>query len=258
MSKQSKTEQARAQAYAAKQAAYAAKSDRRKKDNRTAVIASVVVLALAFASQLIYSNFGPGHSVAASASPAPSSSPSPSATVPSKAIAQNRTWNGTINFNHGALAVALDGKKAPQAVANFISLAKKGYFKNTSCHRLVNSGIYVLQCGDPTGTGQGGPGYSFGPIENAPANNVYDRGVLAMARVGGNGSSMGSQFFIVYRQSTIPADSAGGYTVFGHITGGLDNLTPTINGGIQPDANGNKLSDGKPKVPAIISSINLK
>lgn len=257
MSKQSKTEQARAQAYAAKQAAYAAKSNRRTQDNKVAVIASVIVLALAFASQLVYSNFGPGHSAAASASP----TAVPSA--PSKTLAENRTWTGDIHFNVGSVKVSLDGKKAPQAVANFIALAKKGYFNNTKCHRLTNGGYYVLQCGDPTGTGTGGPGYSFGPIENAPANGLYAKGVLAMARHGYKDDknaafSMGSQFFIVYRDTTLPSDAAGGYTVFGKIDSGLENLKPTINGGIQPDAAGKPLTDGVPKVPAVITSINLK
>ena len=113
--------------------------------------------------------------------------------------------------------------------------------------------MFVLQCGDPTGTSSGGPGYSFGPIENAPKDGVYARGVIAMARQPGNGSSMGSQFFIVYRQTTLPADAAGGYTVFGNVYQGLDNLKPTINGGIVGGG-----SDGKPKVPATITSINLK
>ncbi len=257
MSKQSKTEQARAQAYAAKQAAYAAKSTRRKQDNKVAVIASVIVLALAFASQLVYSNFGPGHLVAASASP----SAAPSA--PAKTVAANRTWTGDIHFNVGSVKVSLDGKKAPQAVANFITLAKKGFFNNTKCHRLTNGGFYVLQCGDPAGNGSGGPGYSFGPIENAPADGVYARGVLAMARHSASqdpnaANSMGSQFFVVYQKTSIPADAAGGYTVFGKIDSGLENLKPTINGGIQPDASGKPLTDGAPKVPAVITSINLK
>ncbi|MEY3999840.1 MAG: hypothetical protein RLZZ626_195 [Actinomycetota bacterium] len=257
MSKQSKTEQARAQAYAAKQAAYAAKSGRRKQDNKIAVIASVIVLALAFASQLVYSNFGPGHSAAASASP------SPSATVPAKTIAQNRTWTGDVTFNVGSVKISLDGKKAPQAVSNFISLANHGFYNNVKCHRLTNGGFYVLQCGDPAGNGTGGPGYSFGPIENAPANGFYAKGVLAMARHSAQqdpnaANSMGSQFFIVYKDTTLPNDDAGGYTVFGKIESGLENLKATINGGIKPDAAGKPQIDGTPKVPAVIKSIILK
>ncbi len=84
-----------------------------------------------------------------------------------------------------------------------MSLAESGYFDGTSCHRLTTSGIYVLQCGDPTGTGTGDPGYKFGPVENAPTDDVYPAGTVAMARQGGDADSMGSQFFLVYEDSTI-------------------------------------------------------
>ncbi len=83
----------------------------------------------------------------------------------------------------------------------------------------------------PGGTGGGGPGYSWGPIENAPTDDVYPAGTIAMARVGNDGASMGSQFFLVYEDSTIPSDSAGGYTVFGHITSGLDVVTTIADAG---------------------------
>ncbi|AEE46152.1 peptidylprolyl isomerase [Cellulomonas fimi] len=142
--------------------------------------------------------------------------------VPEAALAEGRTWTGTLALSQGDVAIELDGAAAPQAVANFVTLAREGYFDGTSCHRLVTGGIHVLQCGDPTATGQGGPGYSWGPVENAPSDDVYPAGTIAMARVGGDGSSMGSQFFLVYEDSQIPSDSAGGYTVFGRITSGLD------------------------------------
>lgn len=142
--------------------------------------------------------------------------------VPDPALAEARAWTGTIATNRGEVEIELDGAAAPQAVANFVSLAHDGFFDDTKCHRLVTSGIYILQCGDPEGTGRGGPGYRWGPIENAPADDVYPAGTLAMARVGHDGFSMGSQFFLVYEDSPIPSDSAGGYTVFGRITSGLD------------------------------------
>ena len=141
-------------------------------------------------------------------------------------VAEDRTWTVTLQACSGdteaAIVLELDGASAPQAVANFVTLAQGGYFDGTGCHRLVTEGIHVLQCGDPTFTGSGGPGYSFGPIENAPENDVYPAGTVAMARRGGDAESMGSQFFLVYEESTIPSDAAGGYTVFGTITSGLD------------------------------------
>jgi len=140
---------------------------------------------------------------------------------------------------------------APQAVASFVQLAEDGFFDGTSCHRLTTDGIFVLQCGDPTGTGTGGPDYRFGPIENAPADDVYEEGVLAMARQGGNGSSMGSQFFIVYEESSIPSDAAGGYTVFGRITSGLDELVDqVVSAGVEGGA-----TDGRPAAPTLVTSV---
>ena len=152
--------------------------------------------------------------------------------APDAAAAQGKTWKLAVETSCGDLAITLDGAKAPQAVASTIFLADKGFYDNTRCHRLTTEGIFVLQCGDPQGTGGGGPGYSYGPVENAPANNVYPAGTVAMARQGGKGDSIGSQFFLVYKDSTIPSDSAGGYTVIGKIVGGMDVVEKVAAGGV--------------------------
>lgn len=154
--------------------------------------------------------------------------------APDKALADNRTWTATLQTSCGDITLTLDGAKAPQSVANFVTLARDGYFADTPCHRLTMSGIYVLQCGDPSGTGTGGPGYAWGPVENAPSDDSYPAGTLAMARQSGNGDSQGSQFFIVYKDSTIPSDAAGGYSVFGKVDSGLDVVTTVADGGTQP------------------------
>jgi peptidyl-prolyl cis-trans isomerase B (cyclophilin B) len=157
-----------------------------------------------------------------------------------------------MQVNNATLGVQLFGNKAPQATANFIALSKKGFYKGVSCHRLTTSGIYVLQCGDPKGDGTGGPGYSFGPIENVPTANAqgiatYKTGYLAMANAG-TPDSNGSQFFIVYKDSPLsPA-----YTVFGQITSGLSGLDSIIKAGVA-DGSG----DGKPKVPTTLGAIKL-
>ena len=198
---------------------------------------AVVVVAVVLAVSL--SGRGGTATAGASGSTTPATQPTVVTTprtgnggvLPDKSLAQNRTWTATLITNKGDIAMTLDGVAAPQAVANFVTLAGQGFFNSTKCHRLVTSGIHVLQCGDPTATGTGGPGYSWGPIENAPADNVYKAGTVAMARQSGNGSSMGSQFFLVYADSTIPSDSAGGYTVFGHITSGLDVLQAIADAG---------------------------
>lgn len=171
---------------------------------------------------------------------------------PDPSYAEGRTWEAVVSTNQGDITLELDGAAAPQAVASFVALAQDGFFDRTDCHRLTTAGIYVLQCGDPLGSGTGGPSYRFGPIENAPADDVYPAGTLAMARVGGNGSSMGSQFFIVYDDSTIPSDNAGGYTVFGKVTGGLDIVEAVAAGGTITGT-----ADGRPALSVIISEVTV-
>jgi peptidyl-prolyl cis-trans isomerase B (cyclophilin B) len=174
--------------------------------------------------------------------------------VPDIALSEFRRWDATMDIDGITVDLELNGLVAPQAVANFVVLAGDGFFDNTQCHRLTTAGIFVLQCGDPEGTGRGGPGYRFGPIENDPADDLYPAGTLAMARIGGDGFSMGSQFFIVYEDSVIPSDSAGGYTVFGRVTSGLEELVGgVIDQGVVADA-----SDGQPVAEARISRITIR
>ncbi|MEY4043064.1 MAG: hypothetical protein RL529_631 [Actinomycetota bacterium] len=242
--------------YEAKQAQAQALAQRKKADNKRAVIIGVAALTIAGLLQIAYFGFGPGHvdpKAVASSSASPTAAATNSKLVPSPALAEGRAWTGTMNVAGTDLGIELDGKAAPQAVANFVSLSKQGFFNGLKCHRLTTAGIFVLQCGDPNGDGTGGPGYNWGPIENAPTDNVYKTGVLAMARVGNNANSMGSQFFIVYKDSPIPADSVGGYTVFGKITTGLSSVTKIANAGV---AGGS--SDGKPALEAKLGAINLK
>ncbi|WP_062295530.1 peptidylprolyl isomerase [Demequina maris] len=171
---------------------------------------------------------------------------------PDPSYAEDRTWTATLATSQGDIVVELDGAAAPQAVASFVELAKEGYFDGTDCHRLTTSGIYVLQCGDPTGTGTGGPGYRFGPVENAPADDFYPAGTVAMARVGGDGESMGSQFFIVYQDSTIPSDSAGGYTVLGQVVEGNGSVSRVAEAGtITGD------TDGPPAMSVIVNEVSV-
>lgn len=195
-----------------------------------ALVAAVVVVVQQTADDAPASAATPSPSVQAT-EPAPS--PTATAPAPDPALAEGRTWTGTLRTSAGEIGVELDGAAAPQAVANFVTLADEGYFDDTLCHRLVTTGIHVLQCGDPTATGQGGPGYAWGPVENAPADDVYPAGTIAMARVSGDGASMGSQFFLVYEDSQIPSDAAGGYTVFGRITSGLDVVQAIADAGTQ-------------------------
>jgi peptidyl-prolyl cis-trans isomerase B (cyclophilin B) len=163
-----------------------------------------------------------------------------------------------MTINSAKLDITLFGKQAPQAVANFVDLSNLGFFTDNKCHRLVTSGIFVLQCGDTNGDGTGGPGYSFGPLENVPTATknetpTYKKGWLAMARQSNSPTTQGSQFFIVYADSKIPSDAAGGYTVFGQINSGLEGLDNVFAGGVKGGG-----TDGKPNVPAVIKSITVK
>ena len=239
----------RLESFQAKQTLETAKASRRKSDNRLAVMFAVGAVALALVGQFAYFSFGPG-SVTETAEVPPIET---SELVPDIALAESRIWTGSMNVGEATLELELDGVNAPQAVANFISLSQSAFYEGVSCHRLVTDVIYVLQCGSPDGTSSGGPGYNFGPIENAPADDSYATGSLAMARVGGNGSSMGSQFFIVYQDSRIPSDDAGGYTIFGKITSGLEGLEPVITAGVQGGA-----TDGPPALKTLLSSIELR
>ncbi|GAA1871118.1 peptidylprolyl isomerase [Myceligenerans crystallogenes] len=212
---------------------------RARRRRRTALVAAVAALALvgAFVVAALV-NTTPEPAAAGQCEPE-STAAREGHELPDPEVAEDRTWTVTMTVCAGgkeqAIELELDGKAAPQAVASFVTLAQDGYFDGTGCHRLTTSGIFVLQCGDPTMQGTGGPGYEFGPIENAPQDDVYPVGTLAMARQGGNGESMGSQFFLVYEESQIPSDEAGGYTVFGKITTGLDVVQAVADGGLAAD-----------------------
>ncbi len=135
--------------------------------------------------------------------------------------------NVTLSSTAGNLPLTLDRSLAPCTVNSFVSLLQQGYFTGTSCHRLSTEGLQMLQCGDPAGTGKGGPGYSF-KDETFP-ELTYGRGVLAMANAGPD--TNGSQFFMVYGDAQLPPN----YTVFGSITdAGLQVLDKVARAGIDP------------------------
>lgn len=113
----------------------------------------------------------------------------------------------TVETNEGEVLITMDRAKAPCTVNSFEALAMQGYFDGTSCHRLVDSGIFVLQCGDPTGTGRGGPGYQF--ADETDPSDTFPAGTVAMANAGPD--TNGSQFFLVYQDTPLPPQ----YTVFG-------------------------------------------
>ncbi|AKU18964.1 peptidylprolyl isomerase [Luteipulveratus mongoliensis] len=168
--------------------------------------------------------------------------------APDKSRAAGKTFTGTIHTNCGDIVVDLYGDKAPQTVASFMQLAEKAYWKDSPCHRLTTSGIYVLQCGSPMGTPNGNPGYGYG-VENAPEDSAYPGGTLAMARTS-DPNSNGGQFFIVYDDTVIDDPTGVGYSIFGRVTKGMDIVAKIAKAGV--DGGG---QEGPPAQPISILSV---
>jgi len=254
---------------------------------RTAIAGSAVaVVAIAVGAYFLFGVSSSKPSASATSKPAASASPSPSsskvmlppatplATVPKGApktppathcayapnppAARNvgkppakpnssAKSRATIVTSQGTVVVDLLNSRAPCTVNSFVYLAKKGYFNNTPCPRLVNSGIYVLQCGDPTGTGRGGPGYKFADENTKGA--TYSAATVAMANAGPG--TNGSQFFIVY------AGEGGlqpNYTPFGVVVKGLDIVRKVAEAG---NDNSNPAGGGKPYKKVTIERVKI-
>ncbi|WP_223162632.1 peptidylprolyl isomerase [Nocardioides antri] len=166
------------------------------------------------------------------------------ATAPPASPTVEGTVPVTVTTSVGDLAFELDAARTPCTVNSFVSLAEQGYFDGTTCHRMTTEGIYVLQCGDPTGTGAGGPGYSF--ADELDGTETYGPGTLAMANAGPN--TNGSQFFIVYDDSPLPPS----YTVFGQVDEATVDLVTEV-----ADAGTNPPGDGTPKTAVDIESVSV-
>lgn len=149
--------------------------------------------------------------------------------------------------NCGPIVIELD-PAAPLTLSSMVFLAEEGFYDRTSCHRLTTAGIFVLQCGDPAGNGTGGPGYAL-PDENLPADGDanYPAGTVAMANAGPG--TAGSQFFLVYDDTTLPGD----YTIIGTMTEGLDMVREVASVGTVDGS-----PDGQPRQPLFIESATVR
>ncbi|MFF3565556.1 peptidylprolyl isomerase [Streptomyces sp. NPDC002574] len=241
---------------------------------RNAVIAAVVAVVLAAGATAwavgAFSGDSKQDEAAAKASPSAASSAAPSKVPdpcakpaagapgteqwkkePAVTIDAAAKYTFDLQTTCGDIALDLDAKNAPHTVNSFAFLAGKGFFDHTKCHRLTTSGIYVLQCGDPTGSGSGGPGYTI-PDENlkatAVAKGTYPAGTVAMANTG-QPHTGGSQFFLVYQDSPLPPS----YTPFGTITaGGMDVLKKIAAAGDSTGA-----GDGAPNATVVINKATV-
>lgn len=250
----------RLRAYQARQEVHESQVRRSRRDNIIGIVGGVLVAALAITSQVIYFTAGPGMP-----EPVPSASPSaeaedPNVGAPGADLAEGRTWTGELVFNDTVvLGISLDGAAAPQAVSGWVADMQDDYYVGKTCHRMANGATFsFLQCGSIDGTGAADPEFSYGPVENAPADGIYPAGTIAMARASGDAYSNGHQFFIITADTTLPEDAAGGYTVVGTVTSGLDSLITNItSAGLDPatvDASG----AGAPLVPTTITSLTLQ
>jgi peptidyl-prolyl cis-trans isomerase B (cyclophilin B) len=247
-------------------------------------LAGVVVLGLALGGYFLFSGgsktpaaASAKHTPAASASTSASASASPSASSTAAAAVTEpahkctylsnppaarkvgtppttpnwkASYQATIHTNRGNIVINLLNSKATCTVNSFVYLASKDYFNKTSCPRLSTSeGLYMIQCGDPTGTGEGGPGYEFASENLSGAK--YTAGTLAMANTGAANSN-GSQFFLVYKNSEL----APSYTPFGQIVDGLKILQSIGAHGYGPPLS--SAGGGKPKESVEIESVTIK
>jgi peptidyl-prolyl cis-trans isomerase B (cyclophilin B) len=245
--------------YNARQSVHTRQIKRRRRDNVISGLAVLVIVVLASVTQVLFFTAGPGMPV-----PSPSATADGSATaenvgaIPAPETAESRTWSGVLTLNEVPLAITIDGVASPQGAAAFIGDVTSGYLLGKSCHRLVDSATAgLIQCGSTDGVGGSDPTYSFGPIENSPADGIYPEGTIALARSAGNGYSQGHQFFIVFSDAQLPADEAGGYTVIGQVTDGLAQLKATIvAAGIA--SGGSSPSDGPPVMETTITNASIR
>ena len=177
----------------------------------------------------------------------PTPEAAPAVELPNAGITESNKATITFTTNQGEIVIETTPALAPLTVNAMAALAQKNYFDNTICHRLTTEGIFVLQCGDPTGTGTGGPAFNI-PDENLPeaVENNYPAGTVAMANAGPGTS--GSQFFLVYQDTTLGPD----YTIWGSITSGLDILQTIASAGVVDGG-----ADGAPLTGVTIESTKV-
>jgi len=160
------------------------------------------------------------------------------ASPPPLTIDAQKKYTATIRTSAGDMTAELYPKDAPRTVNNFVFLANDGFYDGVIFHRVIPG--FMIQGGDPTGTGRGGPGYKF---EDEPVNSRYQRGILAMANAGPN--TNGSQFFVMHADYGLPPN----YTIFGRLTGGEDVLDKIASA--QTGAN------DRPTTPVTIDSVDI-
>jgi len=158
-------------------------------------------------------------------------------------IDKNKTYVATLHTTVGDIVIELDASATPITANNFVYLADQHFYDNTIFHRVIKG--FMIQGGDPTGTGMGGPGYTF---NDEPFQGSYTRGTVAMANAGPN--TNGSQFFIMQEDNPLPPN----YVIFGHVTQGMDVVDAIANAPVEASSNGEM---SKPVDPVTVQSVTI-
>lgn len=161
--------------------------------------------------------------------------------TPAMKINKNKTYTATLSTTEGDIVIALNAKETPITVNNFVELAKKKFYNGTIFHRVIKG--FMIQGGDPEGTGRGGPGYRF---DDEKFEGDYTRGTVAMANAGPNTNC--SQFFIMHKDNNLPKN----YTIFGKVTKGLDVVDKIAESAVEEGGEGSK-----PKKPVTVESVTI-
>jgi peptidyl-prolyl cis-trans isomerase B (cyclophilin B) len=164
---------------------------------------------------------------------------------PKERLKRGTTYVATVSTNCGEFQITLDSRQAPRTGGSFKSLADQGFYDGTTFHRIAAG--FVIQGGDPEGTGMGGPGYSI--VEPPPADIVYSNGVVAMAKTAAEApGTSGSQFFVVTAEDAqLPAD----YALLGEVTSGMETVEKIA--AVETDAAGEA-----PLEPVVMNSVSVE
>lgn len=163
--------------------------------------------------------------------------------IPTMQIDIQKKYTAILRTDVGDISVLLRVKETPITANNFVYLAKKGLYNGTIFHRVIKG--FMIQGGDPLGTGMGGPGYTF---NDEPFQGEYTRGTVAMANAGPN--TNGSQFFIMHANVSLPKN----YVIFGNVISGLDVVDKIANAEVVSNAGG---ESSRPKTPVVVKSVDI-
>jgi cyclophilin family peptidyl-prolyl cis-trans isomerase len=182
-------------------------------------------------------------SMTPSATPAANAQTQKQLAKPSMTIDPNKTYTAVLHTTKGDVTIQLNAKQTPVTVNNFVYLSKQAFYNNTPFHRVING--FMIQGGDPTGTGTGGPGYRF---EDEKFEGEYTRGTVAMANAGPN--TNGSQFFIMHQDNPLPPN----YVIFGKVTTGMEVVDAIATAEVEVSGMGER---SKPKELVRILTIDI-